>query len=155
MSRRIIQAMVCASEGDDPNDTNHTSHRTMTFTLRINNIKAQPTKIIDEGKGFEANKQSDSLLHYKKEETADEFKMDDDGAEEYVYRTPCGEEYTHFYTYTRDFNEECPNEPVDLGWRVEAVRGYMQNEQEQMSGWWKNLSTNSASDFTTAHLDFI
>ena len=76
-------------------------------------------------------------------------------AEEYVYRTPCGEEYTHYQTYAGDFNEECPNEPVDLGWKVEAARGYMQNEQEQMSGWRKNLSTNSASDFTTAHLDFI
>ena len=127
----------------------------MTFTLRINNIQTQPTKIIDEGKGFEDNKQSDSLINYKKEESADDFKMDNDDAEENVYRTPCGEEYTHYQTYVGDFNEECPNEQVDLGWKVEAVKGYMQNEQEQMSGWWKNLSTNSASDFTTAHLDFI
>ena len=40
-------------------------------------------------------------------------------------------------------------------WKLEAVKGYLQNEQENMSGWWKNLSTNRASDFTTAHLDFI
>ena len=97
------------------------------------------------------------MLHYKKEETADEFKIDDDSAEAVVTtlvsRTPCGEEYHHYYT--RDFDEECPNELVNLGWKVEAVRGYMQNQQEHMSGWWKNLSTNRASDFTTAHLDFI
>ena len=55
----------------------------MTFTLRINNIKTHPAKIIDGGKEFDGNKQFDSLLHCKKEESADEFKMDDD-AEEFV-----------------------------------------------------------------------
>jgi len=33
MSRRIIRAMVCASEGDDPKDTNHIQLRTMIFQL--------------------------------------------------------------------------------------------------------------------------
>ena len=72
--------------------------------------------------------------------------------QEYGHRTPCGQ-YLTFFTYVA--GEECPGKSIDLGWKLEAVRGYLSNEQDQLSGWWKDISSNRASDFTTSHIDLI
>ena len=106
---------------------------------------------------------ADSLTMHKDNEGSDEFFVKDDEGDSsaiittssintYVYHTPCGEEAPRWATWNP---EDCPNEPIDNGWKLQAVRGFVQNDQDDMSGWWKSISTNNANGFTTAHLDFI
>ena len=173
MSCRFIRDMVCASEGDDPKDSHHKPLRTMTFTLRINNIQTSSNKLnLVQAKDLKLSMKADPLTAHKDNGSPDEFFIKDDEGDSSGFGTRSSSTFTEtfgggdgnnnegssngfagltFSTFT--FNERYGSKNND--WKLEAVKGYLQNEQEHMSGWWKNLSTNRASDFTTAHLDFI
>ena len=136
----------------------------MTFILQANNLKQgyDGEKVI-QSTNLESGNKADLLIS-NNEKYADNFKMYDSSNEKSEYNSSADEpipydgDGTCCYTRTTRtgvFNEQEEASKVDLGWKLEAVRGYVQNEQEHMSGWWKDLSTNRASDFTTAHIDFI
>ena len=47
---------------------------------------------------------------------------------------------------------------ISLSWKLEAIKGYLANEEEQISGdsaWWKNISADITSDLKIAHIDWI
>ena len=119
----------------------------MTFTLRINNIQMSSSKEdLVQAKDWMLSTKADPLTIHKDNESPDEFLIKDDEGD------ASGFGDLTVYTTTIIFGEGSGN---NNDWKLEAVKGYLQNEQEHMSGWWKNLSTNLASDFTTAHLDLI
>ena len=99
---------------------------------------------------------SNNLTTYKKEEdNTDEFSMNEDDAtgewnQEHGSRTPCGECRT-VYTYV--VGKECDEESIDLEWKIEAVRGYVQKENEEMNGWLKNINSDRFNAFKTALID--
>ena len=177
MSFRLIRDMVCASEGGDPKDSHHILLTTMTFTLRINNIQTSSSKLdLMQAKDLKLSTKADPLTAHKDNESPDEFFIKDDEGASSGFATKSSstvtvtfkgeygttnEDDSNVYTFVGSTNDRTANvKTIDHGsknnnWKLEAVKGYLQNEQENMSEWWKNLSTNRASDFTTAHLDFI
>ena len=115
---------------------------------------------------------ADPLTAHKENESPDEFFIKDSKDDSNGFSTKSSSTVTvtvkgeygntnegdsNVYTLVFTTNGKTTQEQgsKNNNWKLEAVKGYLQNEQENMSGWWKNLSTNSASDFTTAHLDFI
>ena len=136
----------------------------MTFILQDNNLKQgyDGEKVIQSTK-LESGNKADLLIGNDKK-YSDNFKMYDSSSEKSEYNSSADEPipysgdgtccYTRI-TRTGAFNEQEEAPKVDLGWKLEAVKGYVQNEQEQMTGWWKDLSTHRVNDFTTAHIDFI
>ena len=137
----------------------HTPHRTMTFILRTHHSKAESTKEkMIQPKELKIKKETDDLLGYNKDEAVDEFDMSN-GAEEEPDDTDPGFStylYTHTVTTrTGQFGGTEDNKGVYLGWKLEAVKGYMQNEQEAMHHWWKDINTNRSSGFTADYIDLI
>ena len=63
----MIPEMVCASEGDDPNDTNHTPLRTMTFTFS--------TRSTQTSSDFQGDKAKISTNGLKQIEYIDKFNI--------------------------------------------------------------------------------
>ena len=145
----------------------------MTFTLLINNIQTSGSKLdLEQTKDLMLGMKADSLIMHKDNEGSDEFFIKDDEGDSNGFSTKSSSTVTvtfkgeygntnegdsNVYTLVFTTNGKTTQEQgsKNNNWKLEAVKGYLQNEQENMSGWWKNLSTNSASDFTTAHLDFI
>ena len=168
--------MVCSSEGDDPKDSHHIPLTTMTFTLRINNIQTSSSKLdLMQAKDLKLSTKADPLTAHKDKESPDEFFIKDDEVASRGFATKSSSTFTvtfsggdgnnnegdssEFYTLVFSTNAKTAKTTQQHGsknndWKLEAVKGYLQNEQEHMSGWWKNLNTNRTSDFTTAHLDF-
>jgi len=68
------------------------------------------------------------------------------------YRTPCGD-YRIVATYV--FGQECPEESIELGWKVEAVGGYVQNENDKMNDWLKIINSEQSTAFKTVFIDLI
>ena len=126
----------------------------------LNNLKTNKAKVSLMREKDEMRKlDSDNLITYKKEEdNTDEFSMNDDDVTEWEWdqedghRTPCGE-YRTVATYV--FGQECPEESIDLGWKVEAVRGYVQNENDKMNDWLKNINSDKSNAFQMAFIDLI
>merc|ERR1712100_178129 len=146
------------SEGDDPKDSHHKPLRTMTFTLQIKNNSISNSK----EDLLHLNDQmlkmhGDSLLENKDEEYSDEFMMDEESEDDQQGYTP-GTLYTHEPDTGIIVISGGSEEKISLGWKLEAIKGYLANEKEQMSGgsaWWKNISADISSDLMTAHIDFI
>ena len=157
--------MVCSSEGRDPNDTNHTPANTMsymTFIRLTNNI--QQGSILEEftQKEWTLNDSDNFLLDH--EEDTD---CPDNITAKNKY-TSSGDAYTPVVTtvtcnpctfpLTNENESEVDGEYKDNGWKLEAVKGFLENEKEQMSGgsaWWKNITADISSDLTTAYIDWI
>ena len=146
----------------------------MTFTLRINNIQTSSNKLdLVQAKDLKLSTKADLLTAHKDNGSPDKFFIKDDEGDSSGFGTRTYSTFTATFgggdennnegrsngfadltTYsTFTYNEKYGSKNND--WKLEAVKGYLQNEQDHMSGWWKNLSTNRASDFTIAHLDFI
>jgi len=130
----------------------------MSFTLLVDNKSISNSK----EELLQHNKQmlkmyDDSLLGKKDEDYSDEFMMDDESEDDQQEYTPAT-----FVTYEPDTtlivisgNEDGK---ISLGWKLEAIKGYLANEKEQMGGdssWWKNISADITRDLTTAHIDWI
>ena len=144
----------------------------MTFTLRINNIQVSSNKLdLVQAKDLKLSLKADPLTAHKDTGSPGEFfiKEDDDDTSGFATKTTPftttliggdgnnnegdsnGFPSPSYSTFT--FNEKYGSKNND--WKLEAIKGFLQNEQDHMSGWWKNLSTNRASDFTAAHLDLV
>ena len=92
--------MVCASEGDDPKETNHTSLSIMTFTLSFS-VKS-PTYNITK----EESHQKDSDYWYEKPGyDSDESDESDDGYSQYFEQDENDEEGEYFVLDPEDHTD--------------------------------------------------
>ena len=130
----------------------------MTFTLRTNNFKMDKGEKLMQAKEWENNKKADTLTVYKEEKKADYFSMDES--------EDCAETITETITvYTSHVERgtgrvttisgNSGKTKITLGWKLEAVRGYVQNEQEKMNSWWENFNSDQCNELKTAFIDLI
>ena len=121
----------------------------MTFTLRINNIQTSSSKLdLMQANDLKWSTKADPLTAHKDNESPDEFFIKDDEGDSSGFTTKSSSTFTvtfgggdgnnnegdssEFYTLVFSTNAKTTQQhgSKNNDWKLEAVKGYLQNEQE-------------------------
>ena len=98
-------------------------------------------------------------LTVNQQQVADVFHMDNNAYDDhgFLHHThPTCVNCEHDHLSVNDTVVDSPSQ--DNSWKLEAVKGYLANQNNQISGgsaWWKNINADISSDLMTTHIDFV